>query len=33
MAYVLLASAGSRTTTGAVLQNHGMLTAPPKGPQ
>jgi hypothetical protein len=31
MAYLLLASGESRTTNGAVLQVHGMLSAPPKG--
>jgi len=30
MGYVLLASSGSRTTTGAVFEMHGMLSPPPK---
>jgi NAD(P)-dependent dehydrogenase (short-subunit alcohol dehydrogenase family) len=30
MGYVLLASSDSRTTTGAVIQMHGMLSAPAK---
>ena len=29
LAYVVLASAGSRTTTGAIYENHGILSAPP----